>query len=48
MTSSETDRDGFLVVKTKRKSKNKQTKIPAKVIQFQHEETVIDVEKVIR
>lgn len=47
MTNSEIDQDGFRVVKTKR-SKNKQTKIPAKVLQFQQEETDIDVEKAIR
>lgn len=46
--NSEKDGDGFRVVKNKRNSKNKQTKIPAKVIQFQQEEFFIDVDKVIR
>ncbi|KOB67571.1 SRR1-like protein [Operophtera brumata] len=40
--------DGFRVVKNKRNSKNKQTKIPAQVTQYQQEDIFIDVDIVIR
>ncbi|KAM3960041.1 uncharacterized protein ACR2FA_005840 isoform 2-T2 [Aphomia sociella] len=48
MSKSSVDSDGFQVVKTKRFSKNKPTKVPNKQINFEKSDITIDVEKSIR
>lgn len=45
---SKLDKDGFEIVKSKRNSKFKQTKIPSKIIQLEKEEIEIDVQKAIQ
>ncbi|XP_026753534.2 uncharacterized protein LOC113513749 isoform X2 [Galleria mellonella] len=48
MLNTPFDSDGFQIVKTKRFSKNKQTKIPIKQNNFEKQEVSIDIEKSAR
>lgn len=48
MSNVDTDSDGFQKVKSKRLSKNKPTRIPPKTIQFDKQDTVVDVEKIVQ
>ncbi|XP_059053008.1 SRR1-like protein isoform X1 [Achroia grisella] len=48
MSNFRRDSDGFQIVKTKRLSKNKQTKIPTKQTNFETQEVIIDFEKSTR
>ncbi|XP_075975141.1 SRR1-like protein [Anticarsia gemmatalis] len=48
MSNPNFDSDGFQKVKSKRSSKNKPTKIPAKETHFDNQNIIIDVEKVIQ
>ncbi|CAG4974816.1 unnamed protein product [Parnassius apollo] len=44
MSQQEIDGDGFQIVTSKRRTKNKQTKIPRKEVEFIKPENYIDVE----
>nr|XP_004930685.2 uncharacterized protein LOC101740940 isoform X3 [Bombyx mori] len=48
MSRSVIDNDGFTLVKSKRSSKNKQTKIPEKSFSFTNSDIEINISKTVR